>query len=249
MPYEIKSNAAQYADNLVQLPLVGSGDPLNNGKKVLARYRVSFLNTDLATMDRVVIGGATKSFVATWATTTAAGLAGIKAELQAIMDTLLGTNNGDIVISMSGTRVFITTAMSELKFEKCGISGTLIPFIPTDAEIVGTEDADVASPVIHVSLNAAGDFYTVKVKPVCGKSISAFNVDWNASTDEYDSVWPPIPSYSLPVGTTIVGGYVTFLVAQATGDSGAVLAISITPTGGSAIVYSQTLKLLDYNGQ
>ncbi len=247
MSFEIKSNASQYADNLVMLPKVGSGDPLNQTKEIRAKYRTSFLNTDIATLTKIFIGGVQYDFASTRATDTAAGRAGIATEIQNIMTTLLGVNDGRVVVGVSGTRVYIVTSFSSLKIEKVGVSSTYSVFIPVDAEVVGTIAADVATPVIHVALHADGLNYKVRVKPVCGDTISAFNIDWAGSTDEYDSSWPKPASYSLPSGTTIENGYVCFDVLKATGDTGSTMAISITPTGGSAIVYSQTIKLLDHN--
>lgn len=249
MPFEIKSNADQYSSNLLMLPKNGSGDPLYTSKKILARYRTSFLNTDLATLTKIYIDGVAHNFVATQATDTAAGRAGIVSEIQTIMDTLLGTNDGHVVVSISGTRVYITTDYSELKIEKVGVSSTYSVFIPTDAYIAGTADADVACPVIHISLNSTADFYKVRIKPVCGRLISALNIDWNGGTDEFDSSWPKASSYALPTGTTIVNGFVCFDVAVATGNTGGTMIISITPLAGTAIVFSQTIKFLDYNGQ
>lgn len=249
MSFEIKSNPNQASYNLVQLPLVGSGDPLHSAKKVLARYRTSFLIADIATLTKIVIDGSNHDFVTTRATDTTAGQAGIASEINTIMTTLLGTTDGSVVVSGDATRVYITTSFSELKIEKVGVSSTYSVFIPTDAKLVGTEDADVASPVIHVSLNAAADYYKVKVKPVCGKSISALSVNWAGSTAEYNSSWPRLASYTLASGVTIVDGYICFDVLKATGDTGSTMVIAITPTGGSAITYSQTIKLLDYNGQ
>lgn len=249
MSFEIKSNPNQFADNLVMIPKVGSGDPLNQNKEIRAKFRTSFLNTDIATLTKIFIDGVQYDFASTRATDTAAGRAGIATEIQNIMTTLLGVNDGRVVVGISGTRVYIVTSFSSLKIEKVGVASTYSAFIPIDAEVVGTIAANVATPVIHVALHADGLNYKVRVKPVCGKSISAFSVNWAGSTAEYNSAWPKASSYSLPSGTTIENGYVCFDVLKATGDSGSTLVVDITPTGGSAITYSQTIKLLDHNAQ
>lgn len=181
MSFEIKSNPNQFADNLVMIPKVGSGDPLNQNKEIRAKFRTSFLNTDIATLTKIFIDGVQYDFASTRATDTAAGRAGIATEIQNIMTTLLGVNDGRVVVGVSGTRVYIVTSFSSLKIEKVGVASTYSAFIPVDAQIVGTIPANVATPVVHVALHADGLNYKVRVKPVCGKSISAFSINWAGS--------------------------------------------------------------------
>jgi len=248
------SNPNQYVSNLLMLPGAETQCCGTGSKIVVAKYHTSFLNTDFAAVDEVVIDGTTYPFNTSRATTTTAGLAGIKSEVEAIANTLLGTNSGKINVSLSGARVHISTSFSSLKFQQIGAGTTNPPFVPVDARILGNVDSFDANFIMHCKLNAAGTHYDVRIKPIIPiGSASAFVIDWNGSTDEYNSTWPYPSTYTLPTGTpsdtTIVNGYVCFSVVKATGDTGGVLAVSITPTGGSAIAYSQTIKLINHTNQ
>lgn len=247
--YATMTNPAQYEGNTLMLPVPEAGQVGTNTKKVVQKFRAAWDISTMTAIDRIVIGGVTYNFTASRATTTEAGKAGILSEIDTIITGLIGVNNGKSVISVSGNQAYINTDYCELKLQQIGVSGDLKAFVPVKAKLLGIEDSTDAGFECHVKLNTAGTHYEVRLKPVAGKSISDFTVDYNGGTDEYTAAWPKPTAYSLPAGSTIENGYLKFDVLKATGDAAAVLAVSVTATGGIAVAYSQSVILADFKNQ
>lgn len=245
MSFDVKTNPAQYQHNTLMIPVNQSGNGADL-KKVLMEFRCLIATGTLATLDRVTIAGSVHTFPAAYATTTAAGLALIKQALLDIIETLLGTTNGDIALSLSGTTLIIRVGYTELLFQSIGVSGTSSIFAPVAAKVTGLNAADVGGfAITSVLLNAAGTDYVVKIKPFMGQDSGTVIVDYAGSTDEYNDTYPT-PANALPAGTTLVNGEIIFEVVKATGDAAGTLVVSVTPLGGTIKTYSQSVILANY---
>lgn len=245
--YVTMSNPDQYANNTLMLAAPLANCCGTDGKTPIARFRAKFDTGTIASVDEVVINGVIYPFVTARDPLTAAGRAGIISEVDDIVTTLIGTHSGGLVISLSGTTVYVTTPWTELKFESIGAGSNAI-FMPTDGSIIGLADSTNAGFYAKIKLNTAGTDYEVRIKPLAGGVITSFIVDYAGGADEYNAAWPKPSAYSLPAGTTLDKGSVKFDVLKATGDAGATFVVTVV-VGGVTTTYSQTLILADYVGQ
>lgn len=248
MSYKVTTNPDQSEGNTFMLPVTNSGQPGTGEKKLNSIFFAKFDTGTVDSVDRMVIDGTTHTFTAC-DPATEAGRAALELAVDTLVTSLIGVNNGKTRVHVNGTTIIVRTPLSEIKFQQIGKSGTLAVFVPIHAEMEGVDDSTDAGFEIHVlGLNEAEDAYVVQVKPVAGKTISAFTVNYGGGAAEYNSSWPKPSSYSLPSGTTIVNGAIQFEVATATAEAAGTLVVSVTATGGTIVTYSQSVVLSNYTG-
>ncbi len=237
----INPNAAN--KSILMIPKAESHCCANGDIAILGKYRAKFDTGTIATIDRITINGTTKTFAAAYPTTTQAGRDAILAEIESYMNTLLGTNQGRTVMSVSGTTVRITTDFSEVKFQTIGNGSATAKFAAIETIKVGDKASASAEFALKVVKN--GTNYDIYIKPMAGKDITTLTVTYN-SVSRFNSSWPKISSYTIPASGSIVDGFLKFTVTNTVAEAAATLAVSITPSGESAVAYSQSVIIADY---
>lgn len=250
--YVSKTNPNQSKNNTLMIDNVHSGNCGDGAKIIAARYRAVLVVASQATVDRIVIDGVTYMFAAAYATTTATGRNSILTEIEAVMTKILGVNNGRTIMSVNSgaTKIYITTDYSAPKFNYLSDGTTNVPFVPTSVKVLGTKDSTDANFDLTVVHNIGANTYDVWIKPYAGKSISNVTIDYNAGTVEYNGAWTPPSGATFGTGASFDKGAIKITaLASAVATVAHTLAVSITPTGGSAIAFSQSIILSDFKGQ
>ena len=164
--------------NLIGLFVPGIGCCGDNEDKAIAcRYMTVIDTASVTTVDDFRIGGVTYTFGATWATTTAAGRAGIIAEIKTYMASL-GYTEGELYwVNLTGAFWALHFDFTTLVPEWLGASGN--QFVPVSCFVIGHRaSTDTGFSVFTTKL--ADLSYTVTLKFYAGAPITALTVTYNA---------------------------------------------------------------------